>query len=263
MSTARPARAILFDLDDTLVIEEPGARDAFLATCELARTQHGLDPQALYDAVLGAARQLWYNGPHGEYVKRIGLSAWEGLWAEFTGEQPELAALRAWAPRYKHDAWAAGLAAFGIHDAAFADALAEGYRTERRARHVPFAETRTVLDALYGRYRMAIVSNGVPDIQYDKLNATHLTGYFDTVVISADVGIGKPDPTIFTAALTRLALAPADAIVVGNSLKRDIAGAQRARVRAVWVNRGEPSDTDDIRPDAEIADLNGVGELLA
>lgn len=261
-----PTHAILFDLDDTLVIEQPGAKGAFLATCERAQSRYGLDPQALYDATLAAARNLWYHGPHGEYARAIGLSSWEGLWATYEGDTPALAALRAWAPSYRHEAWLAGLAAFGINDAAFADELAAAYQTERRARHELFAEVPAVLESLHGRYRLAIVTNGVPDIQFDKLRATGIERHFERVVVSSEFGVGKPDPRMFVAAIERLDVAAAEAVMVGNSLRRDIGGAHAAGIRAIWVCRDDPArqrnEAPDIQPDTMIQDLTALSVLI-
>jgi putative hydrolase of the HAD superfamily len=55
--------AILFDLDDTLVVEEASAEAAFLATCERAREQYDVAPKVLYQAVRHHARQLWRASP--------------------------------------------------------------------------------------------------------------------------------------------------------------------------------------------------------
>jgi putative hydrolase of the HAD superfamily len=257
-----PTRAILFDLDDTLVIEEPGARSAFLATCQRVPAHYGFVPQQIHEAVLQAARDIWYNAPCADYVKRIGVSSWEGLWAAFDGDGADLAALRQWKGTYRRQAWTRGLASLGIDDPALADELAAAYITERRKRHELFPETRAVLDRLRGRYALAVVSNGVRDIQYDKLNATGITDYFDAVVISADLGIGKPDPALVIEALNRLDAPPADAVLVGNSLKRDIGAARAAGVRAVWINREDASPDDEAAPDATIRDLTELLPLL-
>ena len=60
--------SILFDLDDTLVIEEASADAAFLATCEHAREKHGINPKALHQAVLYRAGELWRANGHKSYL---------------------------------------------------------------------------------------------------------------------------------------------------------------------------------------------------
>ena len=88
------------------------------------------------------------------------------------------------------------------------------------------------------------------------------TVYVDSITISGDVGVGKPDPKIFQAALDGLAVQAEKVIMVGNSLKRDIAGAQQAGIRAVWVNRPGAPCREDIRPDGEITTLSALPDLL-
>ena len=83
-------RTLTFDLDDTLVFEEASAEEAFIEAGELARARYGLDPRALHSSVRSCCRELWRASPSLPYCKRIGISSWEGLWAEFTGLDPEL-----------------------------------------------------------------------------------------------------------------------------------------------------------------------------
>ena len=87
-------RAILFDLDDTLVPKRAAAQAAFLRTCELARKSRGLDPAALTESVRASARELWYAAPTIQYCLDIGIRSWEGLWARFLGDDPHLSELR-------------------------------------------------------------------------------------------------------------------------------------------------------------------------
>jgi len=60
----------------------------------------------------------------------------------------------------------------------------------------------------------------------------------DTIVLSSDVGVRKPDPRIFQIALDRLQAEPAWSLVVGNSMGEDIDGARRAGLRAIYLDEG-------------------------
>ena len=76
----RRIRAVLFDLDDTLVVEEPAAAAAFLATAEVAAERHDLDADALARSARSRARDLWRAGPAYEYGEAtLGMSSWEAL----------------------------------------------------------------------------------------------------------------------------------------------------------------------------------------
>ena len=195
--------AILFDLDDTLVVDEAAVEAALLATCVELQDRYGLDPQSLALTVRHYARELWRAAPTLAYCRAIGISSAEGLWAHFLGNDPQLQALHAWAPTYRRDAWAKALAAHGIRDTHLAEHLAETFQAERRARHWTFPEVDAVLRALQSRYCLAVVTNGAPDLQREKLEGVGLVPYFAIITVSGEVGIGKPDPRIFAHTLAR------------------------------------------------------------
>jgi putative hydrolase of the HAD superfamily len=248
--------AILFDLDDTLVVDEAAVEAALLATCVELQHRYGLDPQSLALTVRHCARELWRAAPTLAYCRTIGISSAEGLWARFLGNDPQLQTLHAWAPTYRREAWADALAAYGIRDTHLAEQLAEAFRAERRARHWAFPEVDAVLRALQSRYRLAIVTNGAPDLQREKLEGVGLVPYFAIITISGEVGIGKPDPRIFAHTLARLGVPSTQAVMVGNDLMRDIRGAQKAGITDIWVNRTSAAYVAaDTTPNAEITSL--------
>ena len=147
-----------------------------------------------------------------------------------------MAALRAWAPTYHRAAWSRAQADHGVDDAPAA-ALAETFPRERGARHMAFADAAPLLRTLQGRYCLAVLTNGTPAQQRAKLHGSGLADYFETVVVSGEVGVGKPDPRVFGAALAALDVAPSTAVMVGDSIERDVVGAQAAGLHAVWLNR--------------------------
>src|SRR5512139_2044184 len=103
-----PVRAILFDLDDTLVVETPVVEASFIAACEGAARSHGVDPRALAASVRAHAERLWQEAPETTWCRAIGMSSWEALWAAFDGEDPDERRLRAWAPAWRREAWTRG-----------------------------------------------------------------------------------------------------------------------------------------------------------
>ncbi len=248
--------AIIFDLDDTLVVEVASADAAFLAACTLAHEKHGIEPNELHRTVRKKASELWHGSPTHPYCRAIGISSWEGLWARFIGDGPDLEALRVWAPTYRHESWYRALAEYGVTDHMFADELAETFQRERRARHVVYPDVEPVLKKLRATYRLALLSNGAPDLQREKIRGSKLRPYFDTILISGEVGVRKPDPAIFAMTLDGLGVGPDDALVVGNSLTSDIAGAKNAGITAVWLNRDDVENATDIEPDFEISTLD-------
>ena len=254
-------RAVIFDLDDTLVVEKASAEAAFLAACEVARDKYGIDPQALHEAVRGTAGELWYASDTHPYCKEIGISSWEGLWAGFDGDEANLKALRKFAPVYRIQSWVDALAEFDIVDLSLAAQLADAFGIERRKRHIVFDDVPGVLDKL-GKYRLAIISNGAPGLQREKLAGSGLGAYFETVVISGEQGVGKPDPKLFEIAVELVGVKADEAIVVGNSRNTDILGAQNANIKSVWLNRDNSDYDSDVVADYEITGLGELGGIL-
>jgi len=256
--------AVLFDLDDTLIEEEDSAKWALAQTCLIAAARHGLDSRRLVDLVRQHAGDLWRSVDTITYCRAVGISSWEGLWARFVGaEDPNLERLRSWAPTYRFKTWAAALNAFGIHDDTLASEVANAFPVIRNQRHVVLPGAVDILAALRPHAKLAIISNGSPDLQRQKLRRSGLQKYVDTVIVSGEVGVGKPNPAIFQCALRSLDVQASKAVMVGDSLTRDVDGAQRAGIRAVWLNRRavRPADAK-VFPDAEIRELNDLPRVL-
>ena len=255
-------RNILFDLDDTLVIEGASADAAFLATCERAYEKHGIDPEALHQAVRYHAGQLWRASPTITYCRAIGISSWEGLWARFLGSDPNLKRLHAWASTYRRETWLRALADHGVSDVPFAEQLSGIFWVERRERHILFCDAKDSLRNLRENYRLALVTNGAPDLQREKIQGANLTRFFHTILISGEVGSGKPDCRIFELALDALDALPSETVMVGDSLSRDILGAQRTGLKGIWLNRYGNKADNQVTPDAQIASLRQLHGLL-
>jgi HAD superfamily hydrolase (TIGR01549 family) len=119
-----------------------------------------------------------------------------------------------------------------------------------------------VLEALHGCYPLGLISNGLIEDQQQKIDAMALGDYFDVCVISEEVGMTKPAPEIFECALSALGVQPSAAIYVGDNPHHDVVGARGVGMRAVWLNRPGNRFDAQVEVDAEIADLDGLLELL-
>jgi putative hydrolase of the HAD superfamily len=256
-------KTLIFDLDDTLVVEEASAEAAFIETGELARARYGLDPHTLHTTLRQVCRELWYAFPSYPYCKRVGISSWEGLWAEFTGADPELYALREWAPTYRQESWRQALLRHGIDDLQLATELAETFPDVRREKQVVYPDTLPTLERLHRAYVLGLLTNGTPDLQWTKVRGAGIGGYFDQVLVAGEIGIAKPDPRFYETFLARLKAEPETTLMIGNSLILDVQGAQAAGLRAVWLNRSGQPCQDGFRPDWEIASLEELSPILA
>ena len=252
MRPTGPIRAVLLDLDDTLIVEETTAMAHLRATADLA----GADPDGWEDRVLEAARAEWYSSEHHSVCQELGIASWEALWATFEGAHPKIAALGAYAPSYASRTWTRVLEDAGL-DTSLAPDLSGLYVDLQRAGHPPAPGADQLVSRATAIGPVGLVTNGPPDIQRWKLAQTPHASRFAAVVISGEVGIGKPDPEIFLHALQRLEVEPRDSVMVGDSWERDVEGALSAGLRAVWISYGRPQPRSD--PDIVVA--NGPGDV--
>jgi putative hydrolase of the HAD superfamily len=103
--------------------------------------------------------------------------------------------------------------------------------------------------------RVAVVSNSDGSVR-DSLGRAGLLDLFEFVIDSHEVGVSKPDPGIFLAALERMGLEPGDAWYIGDSVFHDVNGARAAGLaRAILVDPYELGPRDVIR-------VGSVTELL-
>lgn len=251
-----PLRALLFDLDDTLLVEYASADEAFHQACLLAQERYGIHADRFHETARRTARALWYAAPGRECAVAIGISSWEALWAPFEeGRHPAFETLRAYIPTYRQEVWRQTLAQYGIHDDALAERMAHRFQAVRRGLHIVYPDVRPVLSALATNYRLGLVTNGLACLQRYKLEASGLQEYFQTVVIAGEIGIAKPDPAVFEHALDRLGVCACEAVMIGNSLRSDIAGAQGVGLHTIWLNRLCEPRQDAIMPEIEIETL--------
>ncbi len=96
------------------------------------------------------------------------------------------------------------------------------------------AESASILSRLAADYRIGIVSNFYGNLQA-VLDEAGLSPSISVAVDSTLAGCKKPDPRIFRAALDALRAEPAEAVFVGDSLRRDMAGARGMGMRHVWL----------------------------
>jgi putative hydrolase of the HAD superfamily len=252
-------RVTIFDLDDTLIIEEEVARSSVRHTAGLLE---GQDPDQVEEVVLTTARRLWRAGPYRQLCWDLGIASWEGLWATFEGGHPVLDGLRDWAPAYRTEVWRVAVERLGMSDPELAGAMSDAYIESQRHGHVLIDGADRVVRAMKNSGRLGLLTNGPADIQRLKVEGTGLADCFDAVVVSGEVGVGKPDPAVFLHALDQLGAEAKTTVMVGDSWERDVLGALGVGMSAVWVAGGRPrpetppgvSVIDSV---AQLADVTG------
>ena len=192
-----PIRAVLFDLDDTLLRyrRSSGAllRESFKTV--------GVDPilpvEAYYDAFRRFADQT-------DSVAELRRECFAALCAD-RGRDPDLGRR-----------------------------VAAVYADERDHRDVEWvAGAREVIEPFADRYRVGIVTNSPVDAARQKIDAAGVDAYAETVVVAGHDTPAKPAPEPFERALTDLGIDPAAAVHVGDSVESDVAGANAAGLRSV------------------------------
>jgi len=256
-------RAVLLDLDDTLLPDWPAVVSAFRATCRRAAERYPLDPERLRRTIRRTARRRWWASDFGVYGRTFGLSSWEPLWGAYENGDEEYVAFGRWAKRFRRRAWEDALRYEGVDDPRLAADCARMFARERRRRLRPFADAWPLIESLRDDHAVALVTNGPDDQQRVKLARSGLDAAALPMITSGEVGVKKPDPKPFLVALERLEATPDEAIVVGNSLESDVAGAHAAGIRAIWLDRiGRGVRDGEETPDAIVRSLDEVPALL-
>jgi len=127
-------------------------------------------------------------------------------------------------------------AALAVRDARVTARVAARFLADA---HRHLQRNYALLARLRPRYRLGIVSNFYGNLETVCHNVS-IRPLFGVIVDSERVGISKPDPRIFMKALDGLGVMPADAVFVGDSAARDMAGARALGMRHIWLT-GEPA----------------------
>ena len=178
---------------------------------------------------------------------RVARAAWDALELAMkrarTGDRRE--------PDYAEVARAA-IAAHGLDlDRMQAGALMEAiYVSGEDGGKAAYPDARGTLETLRGRgFKLGIVTNrafGGSRFRED-LRAAGLEAGWEACAVSVEVGYLKPHPAVFRQALDELRVGPTEAVMIGNSLLEDVAGAQALGILAAW-KRSAP-DAEGVVPD--------------
>lgn len=257
-------RAVIFDLDDTLIWDERLSRRALMETAATGAERTGTDAGRLASDAKRASDELWRAHAPVERCEALGIVAFEGMWGHFHGEEDYLRHLREWTPQFRTEIWRRALAAQGITDETLAEELGAHFARRRRELQDPLPGAEHVLHRLRaGGVRLGLLTNGAASLQRAKIESSGLGIFFDAAVVSGEIGTGKPEPEIFRHLLERLGTAANEALMVGNSLCRDIMGGQRAGLHTCWLaleDEEEPGGL--VEPDYTIRSLGELPSIV-
>jgi putative hydrolase of the HAD superfamily len=98
-----------------------------------------------------------------------------------------------------------------------------------------FPDCVDTLKELKKRYRLGILSNGNSFSQHRKIDHSGIREFFDVIVVSGDLAFAKPDVRIFEYTAGLLGLRTRQCVMVGDTFSKDISGALRSGMTAVWM----------------------------
>jgi putative hydrolase of the HAD superfamily len=227
-----PIRAVLFDLDDTLLRYRRSSGTLLRESFESV----GVDPVFPVEAYYDQFRRF---ADRTNSVAELRRECFAALCAD-RGRGPDLGRR-----------------------------VADAYAAERDHRDVEWvAGAREVMGSLSEHYRVGVVTNSPADAARQKVDAAGVDEYAETVVFAGHDTPAKPAPEPFDRALEALDADPARAAHVGDSLQSDIAGANAAGLRSVLFaadgegHRNEGHDADERTvPDNRIASMSALASL--
>lgn len=209
-------RAILFDLDDTIITD--GDRPAILLEVaeELAAELEPHGPVKVVDDLEVALDAFWSLSAKGR-SERLGTEQWGIRQARVT-------------------ILAERFAVFGLSNASeLAERFSDRFADLRSQARREFPGARATVEALrQAGVKLALVTNGPADIQRAKIERFALARLFDHVQIEGEHGFGKPDERAYLHAMAALGVGPEDTWMVGDNLEWEVAAPQRLGIHAVW-----------------------------
>jgi 2-haloacid dehalogenase len=118
-----------------------------------------------------------------------------------------------------------------------------------------------VLETLHGKYRMAILTNGLQTVQRRRLAGSQICQYITDIIISEEIGFSKPAKEFFDIALAQLGhVSRRDVLMIGDGWGSDIQGALQFGIDACWYNPDRkpcPPGSGIIREIASLPELVG------
>jgi HAD superfamily hydrolase (TIGR01509 family) len=205
-----PPKAVLFDLDDTLFDHTHSSRQGLAA---IIKDHHSLQQVPFLEVEMLYARLL---EEHHTQVLQQKISL----------EQARFKRIQKLFEYYEV-----------LAEEQQIEQAIEQYIAGHRSARQPVSGSMQLLQALHGRVHIAVITNNITAEQKEKLQVCGLAPFVDTLITSEDVGAIKPDPAIFASALQSIGCSAQEAVMLGDAWSADIIGAQRAGIRAIWLNR--------------------------
>ncbi|MCB2288303.1 YjjG family noncanonical pyrimidine nucleotidase [Clostridium sp. CS001] len=126
-----------------------------------------------------------------------------------------------------------------------------------------YDDSISLVEGLHKDYRLTIITNGLKDVQDNRIRKSIIAKYFEDIVVSEEVLVSKPDPKIFEHALNNIKHTDkGKVIIVGDSLTSDIQGGINFGIDTCWFNPNKIINKTGINPTYEISNLMELKDIL-
>ncbi|GAA0722484.1 YjjG family noncanonical pyrimidine nucleotidase [Clostridium malenominatum] len=126
-----------------------------------------------------------------------------------------------------------------------------------------YDDTVDLVENLHKDYKLSIITNGLTDVQENRIRKSTIAKYFEDIVISEEVEVSKPDPKIFELALKNIKHTDkSKVLMVGDSLTSDIQGGINFGIDTCWFNPNKIVNKIGIKPTYEIFNLLELNDIL-
>lgn len=106
-------------------------------------------------------------------------------------------------------------------------------------------EIEDLLSYLSNKYQIFAASNGVYDMQVNRIKKSNLDIYFKDIFVSDKIGFEKPDKRFFQKIMNITKFSNDDLIMIGDSIKSDIIGAKNSNIKSIYFNKENKKNSDE------------------
>lgn len=128
------------------------------------------------------------------------------------------------------------LCEFGINDMSLGASLAAEFIKGISTKTYLFPHATELLEYLFPKYPLYIITNGFEEVQFSKLKNSRLERFFTSVITSEEAGVKKPERAIFEYALRKTGASASESLMIGDDLEVDMRGAREAGIDQLLVN---------------------------
>lgn len=114
---------------------------------------------------------------------------------------------------------------------------------------------------LSGKYKIFTASNGVYDMQVNRIKKSNLSKYFTDIFVSDKIGYEKPDKRFFQKIMDITKYSNDDLIMIGDSMKSDIIGAKNSKIKSIYFNK-ENKKISDKNFTYQVKNLSEIKKIL-